>query len=258
MLAGKVAVISGAGSGIGAGVATAFSEEGARVVVADSREDALQSVAGSLRKRGGDAIAVAADASDEADWGRVLARTEADLGPPDILVNNAGLPYVANVDAFPVETFRRMLDVMLMGAFRSTKLMVLAMKVRQSGRIINIASINGLVGFAGKSAYNAAKHGLVGLTRVVALETAAYGITVNALCPGYVDTPLVRDQVGELSRTRGVPEDMVIADVILPVVPQKRLLDPAEVADYAVFLASAKGRSVTGQAVVIDGGYTAQ
>lgn len=132
------------------------------------------------------------------------------------------------------------------------------MKQRQYGRIINVASINGLVGFAGKSAYNAAKHGLVGLTKAAALEAASSGVTVNALCPGYVDTPLVRNQVDQLARSRGVPPDRVIAEVIAPLVPQGRLLDPEEVADYAVFLASNAARSVTGQAVVIDGGYTAQ
>jgi 3-hydroxybutyrate dehydrogenase len=132
------------------------------------------------------------------------------------------------------------------------------MKARGWGRILTIASINGLVGFAGKSAYNAAKHGVIGLTKVAALELALHGITVNALCPGYVDTPLVRNQLADLARTRGVPEARVLEEVIYPMVPQRRLLEPAEVADYVVFLASERARGVTGQAVVLDGGYTAQ
>lgn len=126
------------------------------------------------------------------------------------------------------------------------------------GRIINIASINGLVGFAGKAAYNSAKHGVIGLTKVAALEGARKGITVNALAPGYVDTPLVRGQIADLAKARNIPEDKALEEVILSQVPQKELLDVSEIADYALFLASDKAKSVTGQAVVIDGGYTAQ
>jgi 3-hydroxybutyrate dehydrogenase len=132
------------------------------------------------------------------------------------------------------------------------------MKQRRFGRIVNIASVNGLVGFAGKAAYNSAKHGVVGLTRVAALEGAPHGVTVNALCPGYVDTPLVRDQLADLARTRDVPLERVLEDVIFPLVPMRRLLSPRDVADYVVFLASEKASCVTGQAVVVDGGYTAQ
>ncbi len=132
------------------------------------------------------------------------------------------------------------------------------MKRQKRGRILNVASINGLVGFAGKSAYNSAKHGLLGLTKVAALEGATHGITVNALCPGYVDTPLVRNQLGDLARTRGVPLERVLEDVIYPLVPMRRLLTTREIADYALFLVSDKGAGITGAAAVIDGGYTAQ
>ena len=132
------------------------------------------------------------------------------------------------------------------------------MKEQGWGRIINIASINGLIGFAGKAAYNSAKHGVIGLTKVAALEGALHGITVNALAPGYVDTPLVRGQIADLAKTRNIPEESALVEVILAQVPQKKLLDVSEIADYALFLASDKAKSVTGQAVVIDGGYTAQ
>lgn len=121
-----------------------------------------------------------------------------------------------------------------------------------------MASINGLVGFAGKAAYNSAKHGVIGLTKVAALETAAHGITVNAVCPGYVDTPLVRNQLAGLAETRGVPLEKVLDDIIFPLVPQKRLLEVEEVADYVLFLASDQAKGITGQAAVIDGGYTVQ
>jgi 3-hydroxybutyrate dehydrogenase len=132
------------------------------------------------------------------------------------------------------------------------------MKAQQFGRVINMASINGLIGFAGKAGYNSAKHGVIGLTKVAALECARDGITVNALCPGYVDTPLVRGQINDLAKTRNVSEQSALEDVILAMVPQKRLLSVEEIADYAIFLASDKAGGVTGQAVVMDGGYTAQ
>jgi 3-hydroxybutyrate dehydrogenase len=147
---------------------------------------------------------------------------------------------------------------MLVGAFVGIKHAFPAMKKQRSGRIINIASVNGLVGFAGKAGYNSAKHGLIGLTKVAALEGAAHGITVNALCPGYVDTPLVRNQFADLARTRNVPLERVLEEVLYPLVPMRRLLSTREVADYAVFLASDRAAAITGSAVVIDGGYTAQ
>jgi 3-hydroxybutyrate dehydrogenase len=142
--------------------------------------------------------------------------------------------------------------------FTAVKRVFPSMKRQRYGRIVNIASINGLVGFAGKAAYNTAKHGLLGFTKVAALEGAAHGITVNALCPGYVDTPLVRNQLGDLARTRNVPLERVLEEVIYPLVPMRRLLSTREIADYALFLASDRAGGVTGAAVVVDGGYTAQ
>jgi 3-hydroxybutyrate dehydrogenase len=179
-------------------------------------------------------------------------------GRLDLLVNNAGLQHVAPIEEFPTERFELLLRVMLVAPFLAIKHAFPAMKRQRSGRVLNVASINGLVGFAGKSAYNSAKHGLVGLTKVAALEGAPHGITVNALCPGYVDTPLVRNQLADLARTRGVPLERVLEDVIYPLVPLRRLLTVREVADYALFLASDRAAGITGAAAVIDGGYTAQ
>jgi 3-hydroxybutyrate dehydrogenase len=147
---------------------------------------------------------------------------------------------------------------MLTAPFAAIKHVFPGMKARGFGRVINLASINGLVGFAGKAAYNSAKHGVIGLTKVAALEGAPHGITVNALCPGYVDTPLVRNQLTDLARTREVPLESVLEEVIYPLVPQRRLLSTDEIAGYALFLASDLAAGVTGQAVVMDGGYTAQ
>jgi 3-hydroxybutyrate dehydrogenase len=180
-------------------------------------------------------------------WGRI-----------DILVNNAGLQFVSPLEEFPADKFELLLRVMLIGAFLGTKRVFPIMKREGYGRILNMASINGLVGFAGKAAYNSAKHGLIGLTKVSALEGATHGITVNALCPGYVDTPLVRNQLGDLARIREVPLERVLEDVIYPLVPIQRLLSTTEISRYAVFLAREGSGGITGQAVVIDGGYTAQ
>ena len=182
-----------------------------------------------------------------AAWGRI-----------DVLVNNAGLQFVSPLEEFPAEKFELLLRVMLIAPFLATKKVFPLMKRQRYGRILNMASVNGLVGFAGKAAYNSAKHGLIGLTRVAALEGAPHGITVNALCPGYVDTPLVQNQLGDLARTRDVPLDRVLEDVIYPLVPIRRLLTPPEIAAYAVFLVGEQAGGVTGQPVVIDGGYTAQ
>ena len=258
LLGAKVALVTGAASGIGREVALALAGEGARLVVADVDEDGARRVAAQVGDAGGRALAVRCDVADEGQVRLCVEGAAAAYGGLDILVNNAGIQHVAPLEEFPTETFERMLRVMLIGPFLGMKYAIPLLKRRGAGRILSIASINGLVGFAGKAAYNSAKHGVIGLTRVAALELAPHGITANALCPGYVDTPLVRGQLQDLARTRGVSPERVLEEVIYPLVPQRRLLEPREVADYAVFLASARARGVTGQAVVLDGGYTAQ
>lgn len=256
-LQGKTALVTGAASGIGLAIATGLANEGAHVVLSDLREEAANEAARQLTEKGLNVVAAAGNAAVEDDIER-LVQEASSSGRLDIVVNNAGMQYVSNIEDFPTEKFQQMINLMLVGPFISTKHAFPIMKGQGFGRIINVASINGLIGFAGKAAYNSAKHGLIGLTKVAALEGAEHGITVNALCPGYVDTPLVRNQLGDIARTRGVSLDKVLEEVIYPLVPQRRLLQPTEIADYAVFLASDKGRSITGQAVVIDGGYVAQ
>ncbi|MCY0875873.1 MAG: 3-hydroxybutyrate dehydrogenase [Firmicutes bacterium] len=257
-LEGKTAVVTGAASGIGLAIAIRMAESGARVVLSDLRESAAHAAVEQLRAQGLQAVAYVADASAYEDIKSLMAFAQSGGHTLDIVVNNAGMQHVASIEDFPVEKFEQLVRLMLVGPFMAIQQAFPAMKAQGSGRIINIASINGLIGFAGKAAYNAAKHGVIGLTKVAALEGATHGITVNALCPGYVDTPLVRNQMQDLAHARGVPVERVLEDVIYPLVPQRRLLDPLEVADYAVFLASHRARSVTGQAVVIDGGYLAQ
>jgi 3-hydroxybutyrate dehydrogenase len=215
-------------------------------------------VAAGLKEEGFEAMAAPCDVTDEEAYKRSLELAYETFGRLDILVNNAGLQYVSSLEDFPTEKFELLIKVMLTAPFVGIKHVFPIMKKQGFGRVINMASINGLVGFAGKAAYNSAKHGVIGLTKVAALEGAVHGITVNALCPGYVDTPLVRNQLKDLATTRNVQLDSVLEEVIYPLVPQKRLLDVSEIADYAVFLASEKARGVTGQAVVLDGGYTVQ
>jgi 3-hydroxybutyrate dehydrogenase len=254
----RIAFVTGAGGGIGLQIAEDFAREGARICAADLDAAAAEATARKINGIGGQAFGVACDVTSEAQLTAAIDKAAGTWGRIDILVNNAGLQFVSPLDEFPTEKFELLLRVMLVAPFLATKRVFPIMKRERYGRIINMASINGLVGFAGKAAYNSAKHGVIGLTRVAALEGAAHGITVNALCPGYVDTPLVRNQLGDLARMRDVPLDRVLEEVIYPLVPIRRLLSTKEISDYALFLASEQSGGITGQAVVIDGGYTAQ
>jgi 3-hydroxybutyrate dehydrogenase len=253
-LENRVAFVTGAASGIGLQIAQDFSGEGARVVVVDIDGDAARRAAANLR----DAVGLQCDVTNEEQLNAAIDDTARRWGRIDILVNNAGLQFVSPLEEFPSEKFELLLRVMLFAQFFASKRVFPIMKEQRYGRIINMASINGLIGFAGKVAYNSAKHGAIGLTRVIALEGAPHGITANALCPGYVDTQLVRNQLADLARMRKVPLERVLEDVIYPLVPIRRLLSTKEVSNYAVFLASEQAGGITGQAVVIDGGYTAQ
>ncbi|HET6439397.1 MAG TPA: 3-hydroxybutyrate dehydrogenase [Anaeromyxobacter sp.] len=255
VLSGRTAFVTGAGGGIGLRVAQVLVSAGARVALADLDGKAATGAAAAL---GPLALGLACDVSRAAELTGALDQATRALGEIDILVNNAGLQHVALLEEFPPERFELLVRVMLIAPFLAIRHVFAAMKRRRYGRILNMASINGLVGFAGKAAYNSAKHGLIGLTRVAALEGAPHGITVNALCPGYVDTPLVRNQLADVARTRGVPIERVIEDVIYPLVPMRRLLDVDEIAAYALFLVGEGAGGITGQPVVIDGGYTAQ
>ena len=252
----RIAIVTGAASGIGFEIASRMAAEGACVVVSDVRGNIARKAVRRIKH--GRAVSFQADMTSEDQIKALVDFTVKKFRSIDILVNNAGMQHVSSIEDFPIEKFNQLIQLMLIGPFISTKLVFPLMKRKRYGRIINLASINGLIGFAGKAAYNSAKHGLVGLTKVAALEGAEYGITVNALCPGYANTSLVQNQLKDIARTRHIQVQRVLEEVIYPLVPQRRLLEPSEVADYAVFLASDKARGVTGQAVVIDGGYLAQ
>ncbi|MGO4268482.1 3-hydroxybutyrate dehydrogenase [Paenibacillus sp. TAF58] len=257
-LENRVALITGAASGIGLEIARTYAREGAKVVISDINSEQANLAALRLQEEGFEVIGVKCDVTQEQQFVEAIKTVVQTYKRLDILVNNAGLQHVAPIEDFPVEKFEFMIKVMLTGAFIGIKHAFPIMKEQGFGRIINMASINGVIGFAGKAAYNSAKHGLIGLTKVAALEGAPHGITVNALCPGYVDTPLVRGQLQDLAKTRNVPLESVLEEVIYPLVPQRRLLAVEEIADYAMLIASDKLRGVTGASLLIDGGYTAQ
>ena len=255
MVENKVVFITGAAQGIGFEIAEEFFKNGAKVVLTDINEAKVQESAASL---GGDSLGIKCDVTSEEELKAAIDQTVDKFGRIDILINNAGMQHVAMLEDFPTERFELLVKIMLTAPFVAIKHALPHMRKQGFGRIINMASINGLVGFAGKAAYNSAKHGVIGLTKVAALETAADGITVNAICPGYVDTPLVRNQMQDLATTRKVPLESVLEEVIYPLVPQKRLLDVKEIADLAMFISSEQAKGMTGQAVVLDGGYTVQ
>ena len=258
MVKDKVTIITGAASGIGLAIAKVFLENGAKVVLADLNEDKLIQETDALKSQGYDCMPIKVNVTDEQAVKAMIDQTVEQYGRLDILFNNAGLQHVESIESFPTEKFRQMIDIMLTGSFIGTKYALPIMKQQQSGRILNMESINVVIGLAGKAAIKSGKHGIIGLTKVTALETATEGITVNAICPGYIDTPLVRNQMDDLAKERGVAVEQVLEDVLYPLIPQKRLLDIKDIADYALFLCSDSAKSVTGQAILIDGGYTVQ
>lgn len=258
MVQHRVILITGSARGIGFEIGKRFAELGDLVVLSDRDRSAVELAADQLRQLGLQVIGLELDVTSEMELAETIQKVEEMYGRLDILINNAGMQHVSYIEDFPTEKFEQMIKVMLVAPFMAMKQVIPLMKKHGFGRIINIASINGLVGFAGKAAYNSAKHGVIGLTKAAALETARYGITVNALCPGYVDTTLVREQLSEIASTRNIPIQNVMEEVIFPFVPQHRLLEVYEVAEYAIFLAAAHAKGITGQAIVIDGGYTAQ
>jgi 3-hydroxybutyrate dehydrogenase len=259
MVRGRTALITGSTSGIGLGIAEAFAAAGMRIVLNGSRPaDAAETI--RARIAAVHDVPVHYHRADMANPAEVAALIEdccATFGDIDVLVNNAGLQHVAAVEAFPTDEWDRILAIGLTSAFLTIRLTLAGMKARGWGRIINIASVHGLRASPFKSAYVAAKHGLIGLTRSVALESAAAGVTVNAICPGYVRTPLVEAQIPDQAKAHGISEDAVVREVMLAKQPTGRFIAIEEVAALALFLCDERAASITGAALTIDGGWTA-
>jgi 3-hydroxybutyrate dehydrogenase len=259
MLKGKVALVTGSTSGIGLSLARAFAQDGAHVVINGfGDKDAIEKDRSGIEKDFGvKALYSGADMSKGDQIAQMIADAEAKLGSVDVLVNNAGIQFVSPIEEFPVEKWDQIIAINLSAAFHAIRAVVPGMKKRKWGRIINTASAHALVASPFKSAYVSAKHGIAGLTKTVALETATLGITANAICPGYVWTPLVEKQIPETMAARGLTRDQVIKDVLLAAQPTKEFVTVEEIAGLALYLTSDLARSITGAILAIDGGWTA-
>ena len=248
-------LVTGAGSGIGAGIAGELAAAGHHLVVTDLAAGPAETVVRAIRDAGGSAEALVLDVTSDDSVAAALAAVSR---PVDVLVNNAGLQHVAPLEEFPIAKWDFLVQVMLVGVARLTRAVLPGMRERGFGRIVNIGSIHSLVASPYKSAYVAAKHGLVGFSKVVALETADTDITINTLCPTYVKTPLVDKQIADQARTRGIPESQVVSDVMLKPMPKGVFIEYDELAGTTAFLMSHAARNITGHTLEIDGGWTVQ
>ena len=259
MLQDKTALVTGSTSGIGLGIARALARDGANVILngfgdAEDIEGLRASIAAEhnvqVRYDG-------ADLSKQDQIEAMAAKAIAEFGAVDVLVNNAGIQFVAPIEEFPVDKWNAVIAINLTASFHTVRLLLPAMKAKKWGRVINIASAHALVASPFKAAYVAAKHGIAGLTKTVALEVAEHGITMNAICPGYVWTPLVQKQIPDTAKARGISEEQVIRDVLLAAQPTRKFVQIDEVAAFAAFLASDGAASITGAVLPIEGGWTA-
>ncbi len=259
-LAGRTALITGSTSGIGLGYARALAKAGAAVMINGFGDaDAIAAMVDELGAlNGGRAAHHGADMTRSSDIRDMVAECAERYGGPDILINNAGIQHVAPVDEFPEEKWDAILAIILSSAFHASKAALPGMKAKGWGRIINTGSMHSLVASPYKSAYNAAKHGIAGLTKTVALEVATQGITVNCICPGYVWTPLVENQIPDTMKARGMTYDEVVNQVLLDKQPQKQFVQVEQLAALALFLCSDAASAITGTNLSVDGGWTAQ
>ncbi len=259
MLKGKTAVITGSTSGIGLGVAQVLAEQGADIVLNGFGDlDQIQAIRTQLESHGIKTAYIAADLMKPEENQRLIDEATATFGSVDILVNNAGIQHVAKVEEFPIDRWQQILDLNLSAAFWAIQRALPLMRQKSWGRIINIASAHGLVASSEKSAYVAAKHGLVGLTKVVALETAESGITCNAICPGWVLTPLVEKQIEARMSAQGMSLEEATRELLAEKQPTLRFVRPEDIGGLAAFLCSPAADTMTGTALPIDGAWTAR
>ena len=258
MLKQKSAIVTGSTSGIGLGIARALAQQGADILLngfGDAQE--IEFTRAELERQFGVKVRYSGADMSQPDQIRAMADlARAEFGKIDIIVNNAGIQYVAPVEEFPDAKWDAVLAINLLSAFHLIKAVVPEMKARKSGRIINIASAHGLTASPFKSAYVAAKHGLIGLSKTVALELAEFGVTSNTICPGYVKTPLVEKQIADQAKAHGISPEQVVRDVMLSHQARKEFIQVEELAALAVFLASDAAASMTGTALAMDGGWT--
>ncbi len=252
----RTVFITGGASGIGFGIAEAMVKQGHHVIIADINEAAAQDAAAKLAHSDGSASAIAVDVCNAA---QVAALPDA-LGDitVDVLINNAGIQHVSRLEDFPADKWQQLINIMLVGPALLTQAFLPAMREQNFGRIINVGSIHSVVASPFKSAYVAAKHGLLGFAKTIALETGDCDVTINTLCPAYVKTPLVEQQIAAQAKENNLTEEEVISKIMLEPMPKKQFISVAELADTASFLMSPSARNITGQTMILDGGWTAR
>jgi 3-hydroxybutyrate dehydrogenase len=259
-LSGRVAIVTGSTSGIGLGIARALAEAGADVVLNGLGDpDQIEATRKELAQASNVRVTYnGANLMDPGEAAALVTQSIADLGKVDILVNNAGIQHVSPIDEFPVEKWNAIIALNLSASFHTIRAAFGPMKAAGWGRIVNLASVHGLIASPFKGAYVAAKHGVVGLPKTVALEGAKFGVTCNAVCPGYVWTPLVENQIEDTAKARGISREAVINNVLLSAQPSKRFVTVEELGGFTAFLCGDAAQSITGVALPVDGGWTGQ